>query len=371
VLFGKRILLVIESFLLLFFKKEVLPCLPPDPARAAMDTTGGGYQDRRMKNQDWEIPQNLQPDPSDYGYDLTRALNAVVGIKSYVPSDAFTADTLGTERAGSGVVIRESGLVVTVGYLITEAETVWIACGDGRAVPGHALAVDNTSGFGLVQALGRLDLPALEIGDSDALKVGDPAVFAAGGGRHHAVETRIVGRQEFAGYWEYVLDEAFFAAPAHPFWGGGALIGADGKLVGIGSLILQQGDRKGRRLDMNMVVPIHYLTAALPDLLAYGKLRQPARPWLGMYATENDDAIVVGSLADGGPAEQAGVRVGDTIVSVSDEEIADLASLWRRVWASGAAGAGVRLRLRRDSGAVTVTVRSADRVGFLKAPKLH
>ncbi len=247
-----------------------------------------------MKNQDWEIPPNLQPDPSDYGYDLLRALNAVVGIKSYVPADAFTAGSLGTERAGSGVVIRDTGLVVTIGYLITEAETLWIACGDGRAVPGHALAMDPTSGFGLVQALGRLDLPALEIGDSDAMKVGDPAVFAAGGGRHHAIETRIVGRQEFAGYWEYVLDEAFFTAPAHPFWGGGALIGSDGKLLGIGSLILQQGDRKGRRLDMNMVVPIGYLAPALPDLLTYGKLRQPPRPWLGMYATESDDALVVG-----------------------------------------------------------------------------
>jgi len=324
-----------------------------------------------MKNEDWEIPPNLQPDPSDYGYDLLRALNAVVGIKSYVPADAFTAGSLGTERAGSGVVIRDTGLVVTIGYLITEAETLWIACGDGRAVPGHALAMDPTSGFGLVQALGRLDLPALEIGDSDAIKVGDPAVFAAGGGRHHAIETRIVGRQEFAGYWEYVLDEAFFTAPAHPFWGGGALIGSDGKLLGIGSLILQQGDRKGRRLDMNMVVPIGYLAPALPDLLTYGKLRQPPRPWLGMYATESDDALVVGQLADGGPAEQAGVRVGDIIVSVSDEEVPDLASLWRRVWACGAAGAGVRLRLRRDDGVVSVTVRSADRASFLKAPKLH
>jgi len=324
-----------------------------------------------MKNQDWEIPPNLQPDPGDYAYDLERALNAVVGIKSYVPADAFTAGSLGTERAGSGVVIRDSGLVVTIGYLITEAETLWIACGDGRLVPGHALAVDTTSGFGLVQALGRLDLPVLEIGDSDAPKVGDAAVFAAGGGRHHAIETKIVGRQEFAGYWEYVLDDAFFTAPAHPFWGGGALIGKDGKLLGVGSLILQQGDRRGRRLDMNMVVPIGYLTPALPDLLTYGKLRQPPRPWLGLYATENEDQLVVGNVVDSGPAEQAGVHTGDVIVSVSDEEVTDLASLWRRVWACGTAGAGVRMRLRRDGTTVTVTIRSADRASFLKAPKLH
>ena len=305
-----------------------------------------------MKNQDWEIPPNLQPDPDDYSFDLERALRAVVNLKTYVPPDAFTANTLGTERAGSGVVISESGLVATIGYLITEAETIWITSSDGQAVPGHALAYDQESGFGLVQALGQLDLPALEMGDSDRLKVGDQVVFAAGGGRHHAIETRIVGRQEFAGYWEYVLDDALFTAPAHPFWGGCGLIGTDGKLMGIGSLILQQGDGKGRRLDMNMVVPIGLLAPIMKDLLSYGRVNRPARPWLGMYATEADDSIVVGGLADNGPAEQAGVRAGDKILAVNDEEIPDLAGLWRRVWASGSAGAEVRLRLdaRRDAG---------------------
>jgi S1-C subfamily serine protease len=152
-----------------------------------------------MKNEDWEIPPNLRPDPDDYSFDLDRALNAVVGLKTYIPADAFTANTLGTERAGSAVMIRESGLFATIGYLVTEAETIWITTNDGQAIPGHALAVDQETGFGLVQALGKVNLPHLEIGDSDRLKVGDQVVFAAGGGRHHAVETRIVGRQEFAG----------------------------------------------------------------------------------------------------------------------------------------------------------------------------
>ncbi len=324
-----------------------------------------------MTNDDWEIPQNLQPAPDDYSFDLDRALRAVVGIKSYVPGDAFTANTLGTERAGSGVVIRDTGLVATIGYLVTEAETIWITCGDGRAVPGHALAYDQESGFGLVQALGKLNLPALEIGDTDRLRVGDPVVFAAGGGRKHAIETKLVGRQEFAGYWEYALDDAMFIAPAHPFWGGGGLIGADGKLYGIGSLILQQGDGKGKRHDMNMVVPISHLTPILNDLLTYGRVNRPARPWLGMYATEHNEDIVVGGLADGGPAEKAGVRTGDRIIAIGDDEITDLVSLWRRVWASGSAGAPVRLRLGRESGTLALTVRSADRAAFLKSPKLH
>lgn len=324
-----------------------------------------------MTKEDWEIPLNLQPDPDDYPFDLERALSAVVGIKSYVPADAFTAGTLGTERAGSGVVIRDSGLIATIGYLVTEAETIWVTSGDGRAVPGHALAYDQESGFGLVQTLGRLDLPALEIGDTDRLRVGDPVVFAASGGLRHAIETKVVGRQEFAGYWEYALDDAIFTAPPHPFWGGGGLIGADGKLVGIGSLILQQGDGKGQRHDMNMVVPISHLSPILSDLLSYGRVNRPARPWLGMYATESGDEIVVGGVADGGPAELAGVRTGDHIIAVGEDEITDLVGLWRRVWASGSAGADVRLRLGRDSSTLALTVRSADRASFLKTPRLH
>jgi S1-C subfamily serine protease len=209
------------------------------------------------------------------------------------------------------------------------------------------------------------------MGDSDSLKVGDQVVFAAGGGKHHSVETRVVGRQEFAGYWEYVLDDAIFTAPAHPFWGGGGLIDSSGKLMGIGSLILQQGDGKGSRLDMNMVVPIGLLTPIMKDLLSYGRVNRPARPWLGMYATESDDSIMVGGLADNGPAEQAGVRTGDRILTVGGEEISDLAGLWRRVWAAGSAGAEVRLRLMRDKTPVALTVRSADRTSHLKAPKLH
>jgi S1-C subfamily serine protease len=181
----------------------------------------------------------------------------------------------------------------------------------------------------------------------------------------------VVGRQEFAGYWEYVLDDAIFTAPAHPFWGGGGLLSSDGKLMGIGSLILQQGDGKGRRLDMNMVVPIGLLTPIMKDLLSYGRVNRPARPWLGMLATEADDTIVVGSVTDNGPAEQAGVRAGDRVLAVGGEEITDLAGLWRRVWAAGSAGAEVRLRLMRDKTPVALTVRSRDRSSSLKSPKLH
>jgi S1-C subfamily serine protease len=323
-----------------------------------------------MEDSEWEIPSNLQPDPDEYGFDLERALRAVVGLRANVPSDAFTAGTLGTERLGSGAVIREDGLVLTIGYLITEAEMVWLITADGRAVPGHPLGYDQASGFGLVQALGQLNLPALELGDSDAVTLGAPGIVAAGGGREHAVEAKVIGKQEFAGYWEYLLDEAFFTTPAHPFWSGAALIGKDGKLLGTGSLILQQGDGK-RRMDMNMIVPIGLLRPILDDMLTLGRSKAPPRPWLGLYAMENEGGLVVGGTATKGPAERAGLRQGDRILAVGDEDVTDLANLWRKVWSAGSAGAPVVLRVGRDGSTQTVRLTSADRTSFLRKPQLH
>ena len=180
---------------------------------------------------DWKVSASVQPRAEDYSYDLERALQSVVGLRATTPADAFTAQTLGTERAGHGVMIRSDGLILTIGYLITEADQIWLHLADGRAVPGHALAFDQETGFGLVQALARVELPALPLGNSSATKVGDAVVVAGAGGRKRSVAAKVVGKQEFAGYWEYVLDEAIFTAPSHPNWGGTALIGAGGELL--------------------------------------------------------------------------------------------------------------------------------------------
>ena len=325
---------------------------------------------------DWEIPVQLQPKPHDCAFDLERTLLSVVGVRASVPDDAFTASILGTERAGSGVVIREDGLVLTVGYLVTEAETLWLSSGDGRATQGHVLAYDQETGFGLVQALGRLGLPALELGDASLLRMEDPAIVAAGGGRRHAIRSVVVARQEFAGYWEYLLESAIFTAPAHPFWGGSAMIGRDGTLLGIASLHVQQStgeqaapQRAAR--DVNMIVPIDLLPPILDDLLTYGRPNRPARPWLGLYAAESNDRIVVAGIAAKGPAHAANIHPGDAILAVNGESTVDLARLWRRVWASGDAGADVAMRLLRDGKVLTAHIRSADRASYLKTPRVH
>jgi len=320
---------------------------------------------------DWKVPASAQPKPEDYGYDLEHALACVVGLRATVPADAFTAETLGTERAGNGVIIRGNGLVLTIGYLITEAETVWLNLSDGRAVPGHVLGYDQETGFGLVQALAKLDVPALKIGDSAAAALGERVVVGGFGGRQRSVAARIVAKQEFAGYWEYVLDEAIFTAPAHPNWGGTALINPAGDLIGIGSLQLQHAAEKGQTQNINMIVPIDLLKPILDDLMKFGRRPEPPRPWLGLYATEVENRLVVVGLADRGPAKKADLRTGDIILSVGGKEVRDLASFFRRIWAQGQAGVDVPMTIYRDGETMDLRVKSSERNRFLKGPSLH
>jgi S1-C subfamily serine protease len=319
---------------------------------------------------DWEMPLAIQPKPEHYEYDLDEVLTSIVGLRAMIPADAFTAETLGTERAGNGVLIRE-GVVLTIGYLITEAQTIWLHPADGPPAPGHVLAYDQETGFGLVQALARLDLPAMPIGQSQNAKVGDAVIVAGAGGRKHSVAASIVAKQEFAGNWEYVLEEAFFTAPAHPFWGGTAMIGRNGDLLGIGSLQVQQARGEGQPEPLNMIVPTDILTPILGDLLALGRPNRAPRPWLGLNATEIEDKVVVARVSDGGPARRANLRVGDVVVAVAGTKVSDLAGFFRKVWSMGKAGVEVPLTIYREGRTLEVRVASGDRNRFLKGPSLH
>ncbi len=296
------------------------------------------------------------------------SLRSVVAVRAHIPDDAFTAEGLGTLREGSGVVINEDGLVLTIGYLITEAEEVWLTTHDERVVAAHALAYDQETGFGLVQALQPLDLPALQLGKSGKAQVGDPVVFADGAGR--SIRSSIVAKQEFAGYWEYLLDEAIFIAPAHPSWGGAAMIGADGDLLGIGSLRLQMM-RSGNTVEINMVVPIDLLPPILDDLLTKGHAERQPRPWLGVFSAESDGDVVVMSVSEDGPAAKAGIQRGDIISDVRDGGVEGLADFYRKLWDAGPAGAEVPMRIVRDGRESWLRVKTADRNKFLKRPMMQ
>ncbi|MCC7281166.1 MAG: serine protease [Acetobacteraceae bacterium] len=295
-------------------------------------------------------------------------LRSIVALRASIPEDAFTAATLGTQREGSGVVIDADGMVLTIGYLITEAEQVWLSSTRGQAVPAHVLGYDQETGFGLVQALGRLGLPCIELGSAAEAAVGDPVVMADGNGR--TVEASIIAKQEFAGYWEYLLEEAIFTGPAHPWWGGAALVGMDGRLLGIGSLRLEMS-RGEDVADINMVVPIDLLAPILDDLVSRGRVNKPPRPWLGAFSAETDGRVVVMSVAERGPAARAGLRRGDVISEIRDGEVESLADFYRKVWSSGPAGTEIPMRVLRDGRETWLRIKSADRNSFLRRPRLQ
>ncbi|HUN28105.1 MAG TPA: S1C family serine protease [Steroidobacteraceae bacterium] len=319
---------------------------------------------------EWAFPAALQPTPEQVRFDLGASLRAVVMVHAEVPEEAFTASSLGTERLGSGVVVGGDGLVLTIGYLITEASGIWLTTNDGHVVPGHALAYDQTTGFGLILPLGPLGVGPLQRGSSHALHVGDDVIVIGHGGLAHSLNAKLIARREFAGYWEYVLEEALFTSPPHPEWGGTALLGTDGRLLGVGSLLVQEAV-SGETFDANMFVPIDLLEPVLADLLRLGRSAGPARPWLGLYAAELHDRLIVRGLAQTGPAHRAGVRLGDSLLEVADEPVAGLADLYRKIWRVGPAGSAIPLTLGRGRETLRLHVQSADRNDFLLKPRRH
>ena len=311
------------------------------------------------------------PSQDEVSFDLDSVLGSVLALRAQIPEDAMTASILGTERAGHAVAINDTGLVLTIGYLVTEAESVWLVDNASRTVPAYVVAYDQETGFGLVQALQRLEVPGLRLGSSDALARGDYVVFAGHGGVSHAVAAEVVLKREFAGYWEYLLEEAIFTAPAHPNWGGAAVIGRDGTLRGIGSLLVQHMRGDEEAFNANMVVPTDLLKPILDELLTYGRQNKPGRPWLGMMTTEYEGHLVVAGVTKGGPAETAGVEAGDVVIEVNGESVSGLATMFRRVWNLGEAGVSVPLTIYRSDSTREIVIESVNRDQRLKRPSLH
>lgn len=317
----------------------------------------------------YEVSAALRPSAQACRFDLDEALSAVVALEANVPADALTALSLGTERLGNGTVIGPNGLVLTMAYLITEAEEVTLTRNDGARIPAHVLGVDSVTGFGLVQALEPLGLPALPLGDSREFGPGSEVILAGAGGRAHAAAGQVLARMPFAGYWEYLLEEAIFTAPAHPHWSGAALIGPTGELAGVGSLSLQGQTRQGPQ-PINMFVPIELLPPILDDL-ARGKPREIVRPWLGVLAQELGPNVVVVGVSPKGPASRAELRAGDVILAVDGARVSTLSEFYTRLWAQGPAGVTVPLRIKRDGDVFEVEIKSKDRATLLRKPKYN
>ena len=310
-------------------------------------------------------------DPSEYDFDLAAVLRAVVQLRSVAPEDAFSASYLGTEREGNAILVDSDGLYLTIGYLINEAEHVLLGSEDSETTPAQVLAYDYESGFGLLRAASTLGAAPIALGDSSTVREKTWLIAAARGGVSQAIKAEVVSMREFAGYWEYLLDEAIFTAPPHAHWSGAGLIDASGRLVGLGSLFVQDAAPRGGPSAGNMFIPIDLYKDVVGDLLTHGRRPGPTRPWLGIYSVQALGRVLISSISRPGPAAAAGIEPGDVVLAINDGEVTSIAQMYRRLWQTGPAGTTVAMKLLRDADVVRIDVVSADRESLMKNPRAH
>lgn len=297
---------------------------------------------------------------------LSRASDAVVGVQALAVDDAVSADTLGQARAGSGVVIGEDGLVLTIGYLILEADQLQLVLDDGRVLPARVVGYDQATGFGLVQSLVPLKLEPVPFGDPTRIQTDDPLMVVSGGEDGGISIARMLGRRPFSGYWEYHIEQALFTAPARTDHSGAALFNARGELLGVGSLLMANANADGPSMPGNMFVPVNLLVPILQELRTQGSSARSRRAWMGVNCVEQDGAVRVVRVSSKSPAERAGLQAGDRIERIDGQAVADLTGLWRRLWDGGAPERDVKLDIRRGSEARQVTMRTVDRMSTYK-----
>ena len=294
-------------------------------------------------------------------------LATVVRVEVKVPASARSAATLGTERRGHGVVIRNDGLILTIGYLVQEASEIQVTGSSGKPISATLVGYDYESGFGLIRTAIPLPVKPIELGDSSELSERQQVLVAGYGGYKSATAAVVVSRRTFAGYWEYLLEDAIFTSPPYAEFGGAALIGGDGRLVGIGSLYVADAYRGDRYLPGNMFVPINRLKPILDDLVQHGRPQTPPKPWLGLTSEEHRGRIFVSRVSPDSPAARIGLQPGDILLSVAGERVATLESLYRKIFAVGPAGATIPIKVLQDQQIIELRIPSADRYSYMKA----
>ena len=315
-------------------------------------------------------PGTLESDQRPHEQALARAQAAVVGVQVTVVDDARSIETLGRRRQGTGVVIDANGLVLTIGYLILEAERVDLVLDDRRKLPARVVAYDLASGFGLLQALTPVQIAPARLGSSSALTSDEPLMVASGGQAGELSLARMVSRRPFSGYWEYHIDAALFTTPPRNDHSGAGLFNIHGELLGIGSLVVADAQGPGQpRLPGNMFVPVDLLRPILAELRERGASRSSTRAWLGLNCAEQNGAVRVVRTSRDSPAEVAGLLPGDRIVSIDGAQATGLEMLYKTLWSGGDPQRKVSLEIERGGETQTLTLRSVDRMKTLSQPK--
>ena len=301
--------------------------------------------------------------------DPEEILKAITKIRATIPDNARTAKSLGTEREGNGVVIDSNGHILTIGYLVIEAETIEVSDPAGNVVKAINVGYDQSSGLGLLKTRTSLNVSPMKLGNSSEINVGDPVLVAGYGGVDAVQGATVILRDEFTGYWEYLLEKAIFTTPPHRNYGGAALIGRSGDLMGIGSLLTPVNVESYGLVPCNMFVPIDLIKPILADLILMGRSSRPPRPWLGVYAEEGHGRVFIIRVASQGPAEKAGLKAGDMVLGVNDQDVKGLADFYRKVWGIGVSGVDVPLKILQGTRIKDIIVRSEDHFSYLRIQK--
>jgi S1-C subfamily serine protease len=297
--------------------------------------------------------------------DTEKLFGAVVKVSAVAIPDARSAATLGRERQGSGIVIGDKGLVLTIGYLIIEADDVKVTDAKGRTFPATVVGYDHASGLGLIRSVVPFEATPVALGDSTKIAERDPVLIASAGD-DGAAFAWVVSKRLFTGSWEYQLDQAIYTSPPTMNWSGAALIDRDGKLIGIGSLIVREATDGDPKLPGNVFVPIDLLKPILADLVKTGRRPGPARPWLGVAADEVQGRLLVTRVSPDSPADQAGMQVGDIILGVAGDTVHTQSEFYKKVWGRGKAGDEIPLKVLQGVDVKEIMVRSIDRTEYFR-----
>ncbi len=294
-------------------------------------------------------------------------LGSVVKVSARALPDARSNASLGAEREGSGVVIDDRGTILTIGYLVIEADTITVTTVEGKTSPATLAGYDHATGFGLLRAVLPIGAKPIDFGVSGELALREPVMVVPYGGREAVNLAYVLSKRQFAGSWEYMLDSAIFISPPTLAWAGSALISREGKLVGIGSLLVRDSEQAGVPLPGNMFVPIDLIKPILADLIDKGRIAGAPRPWLGMATEELQGRLFVSRVSPDAPADQAGIRRGDIIVGVGADAVTTHFELYRKVWSQGPAGTEVPLKVLQGASVKEIKVRSIDRTEYFRA----
>jgi serine protease Do len=301
---------------------------------------------------------------------MTRAVEAVVGLEVTAIEGARSAETLGRERAGSGVVIGTDGLILTIGYLILEADAIQVTTFDRRVVPARPVAYDLATGFGLVRALLPLrGIQPVALGSARDIASETKLLAATGGDEGGIGITQLVGNRPFSGYWEYHIDTALFTSPPLRNHSGAPLFSPRGELLGIGSLFVGNALGDKRQMPGNMFVPVDLLKPILAEMQQTGSTRVSHRPWLGVTSSEEGGRVQIVRVSRGSPAFDAGLGEGDVVLAIDGEKVTTLESFYKKLWSRPEAEGDVRLTVLQGSAIRQVTVRSIDRMTIMRKPE--